>query len=171
PRAGARAWAGPLPWGPPNRARVGLSAGSGGFQPGLARQHPARRAFVDWSSLGALPIGLVFFAGTAFGVLRRRRGHVAARAEYPAIARQLGLTFRTSRYRTGVGTLVGSIEGFKVIVDPDEQRRIMVSFSEAPGVVAYHKADNRRPPPGHAAIRLKNPRVAAFFPTCWATPA
>jgi len=126
---------------------------------------------VDWSSLGALPIGLVFFAGTAFGVLRRRRGHVAARAEYPAIARQLGLTFRTSRYRTGVGTLVGSIEGFKVIVDPDEQRRIMVSFSEAPGVVAYHKADNRRPPPGHAAIRLKNPRVAAFFPTCWATPA
>lgn len=124
---------------------------------------------MDWSSLGALPIGLVFFAGTAFGVFRRRRGHVAARAEYPAVASELGLTFRPSRYKTGVGTLIGTFEGFKVLVDPDEQRRIMVSFSAAPGVVLYHKADHRRPPPGHSSIRLKNQRAAAFFPTCWAT--
>jgi hypothetical protein len=126
---------------------------------------------VDWSSLGALPVGLVFFAGTAWGVLRRRRGHVAARAEYPAVANELGLTYRPSRYATGVGSLVGTIDRFKVVVDPDEQRRIAVSFLQEPGIVVHHKMDARRPPPGYSTFRLKNQRVATFFPTCWATPA
>lgn len=125
---------------------------------------------MDWSSLGALPVGLVFFAGTALGVLRRRRGHVAARAEYPAVANELGLTYRPSRYATGVGSLVGTIQGFKVVVDPDEQRRIAVSFLQEPGVVLYRKVETRRPPPGHSTFRLKNQRAAAFFSTCWATP-
>jgi len=127
-------------------------------------------ARMDWSSLGALPLGLVFFAGTAWGVVRRRRGHESARAEYPSLATELGLTYRSSRYATGVGTLTGSIDGYKVVVDPDEQRRIAVSFEVAPGVVLHHRPDTRRPPPGHAPIRFRNQRVAGFFRTCLATP-
>jgi len=125
---------------------------------------------VDWFSLGALPIGLIFFAGTALRVLRRRAGHVSAREEYPAIASELGLTYRASRYATGVGTLTGSIDGFKLVVDPDEQRRIWLTWSISPGLIFHHRPDTRRPPPGYAAIRVKNQRVASFFSTSLATP-
>jgi hypothetical protein len=136
-----------------------------------ARATLARRRAVDWLSLGALPIGLVFFAGTALGVLRRRAGHVAARADYPVLARELGLAHRPSRYTTGVGTLSGTIEGFKLVVDPDEQRRVWLSWPDPPGFVLYRQTDAKRPPPGYAPIRFKNPRVAAFFSTTLATAA
>jgi len=138
-----------------------------------SRQVRARRTnrAVDWLSLGALPIGLVFFAGTALGVLRRRAGHVAARADYPALAQEFGLAYRPSRYATGVGGLTGSIDGFRLVVDPDEQRRILLSWPVPPGIVLYRKADNRRPPPGFAPIRLKNSRASAFFATSLTTAA
>jgi hypothetical protein len=124
---------------------------------------------VDWLSLGALPLGLVFFAGTALGVLRRRAGYVAARADYPALAHELGLVYRPSRYKTGVGSLSGTIDGFKLVVDPDDQRRVWLSWPEPPGVVLYRKSDTKRPPPGYTPIRFKNPRTVAFFSTTLAT--
>lgn len=124
---------------------------------------------MDWSSLGALPLGLVFFAGTAFGFVRRRRGYVLARAEYPALAADLGLSHRPSRYATGVGTLSGSAGPYKIMVDPDEQRRIWLSWTTAPGLVLHHRPDTRRPPAGLLPVRFKNQRVAAFFPTSLAS--
>jgi hypothetical protein len=90
---------------------------------------------VDWLSLGALPIGLVFFAGTALGVARRRAGHVRARADYPALAQELGLEYRPSRYATGVGSLVGSIDGYRLLIDPDDQRRILLTWVTPPGEI------------------------------------
>lgn len=124
---------------------------------------------MDWFSLGALPLGLVFFAGTALGVLRRRAGHVAARADYPGLAQELGLVYRPSRYTTGVGSLSGTIDGFKLVVDPDDQRRVWLTWSEPPGIVFYRHSETRRPPPGLSPIRFKNQRVAAFFSTTLAT--
>lgn len=124
---------------------------------------------VDWLSLGALPIGLVFFAGTAVGVLRRRAGHVRARADYPTLARELGLDYRPSRYATGVGSLVGSIDGYRLLVDPDDQRRILLTWTAPPGLILHHRADARRPPPGYVPFRLTNQAAQAFFRTTYAT--
>lgn len=129
---------------------------------------------MNWVSLGALPLGLIFFVGTAVGVLRRRSGHVSARAEYPALASELGLTYRASRYASGVGTLNGTVDGFKLVVDPDEARRVWLSWSAAmgeqgPGLILHHRPDTRRPPPGYSPIRVKNQRVASFFATTLAT--
>jgi hypothetical protein len=126
---------------------------------------------VDWLSLGALPIGLVFFAGTALGVVRRRAGHVRARADYPALARELGLEYRPSRYATGVGSLVGSIDGYRLLVDPDDQRRILLNWTAPPGLILHQRADTRRPPPGYAPLRLSHAAAQAFFQTSLATKA
>jgi hypothetical protein len=130
-----------------------------------------KRRAVEWLSFGALPLGLVFFAGTALGVVRRRAGHVRARADYPALARELGLEYRSSRYATGVGSLVGSIDGYRLLVDPDDQRRILLSWTAPPGLILHQRADTRRPPPGYAALRLRQEGAQAFFRTSLATKA
>ncbi len=87
----------------------------------------------DWTSAG-LPVGLFILGTTVFGVLRRKSGHAQARKSYPSVARELGIEHRPSRYREGLGTLVGDFEGRRVVVDPDDQRAILVRFRGEPEI-------------------------------------
>src|SRR5690606_39370728 len=145
-RALHRLHAGALSGRPPEGSGPGLRARRGGGLPegqlaGRGRGTPATSVArgtdgraMSFFGDGALPLGMVFFAGLVFGVLRRKSGHRAAARGYPDLATRLGLTYKPSSYRSGVGSLVGTYQGFVVIVDPDEQRRIRVRFEGAPAV-------------------------------------
>lgn len=119
---------------------------------------------MDWSQ-GALPFGMVFFGIMVLGFLRRKAGHIVARKEYPALAERLGLTYKPSRYRSGVGSLVGHYRGFSVHVDPDDQRRIFLRFRDKPPIELYSYAHNKRPPPGLSSFRPANKKLASVFKT------
>lgn len=117
---------------------------------------------------GALPLGMVFFAGLVFGVLRRKSGHRAAARGYPDLATRLGLTYKPSSYRSGVGSLVGTYQGFVVIVDPDEQRRIRVRFEGAPAVDLRTYERDSGPPKTMRTVFTRDKRFDGFFKTRWA---
>lgn len=85
----------------------------------------------DWTSAG-LPVGLFILGTTVFGVVRRKSGIALARRQYPGVARDLGLEFRPSRYAAGLGVLAGERSGKRVVVDPDDQRAIVVRFRGEP---------------------------------------
>jgi hypothetical protein len=88
----------------------------------------------DWLPQGALPIGMLMFLGTLYAFVRRRAGHSAARRQYPALAEKLGLTFKPSGYRGAIGTISGTIDEHDVVIDPDDQRAIIVRFGSEPQV-------------------------------------
>lgn len=117
---------------------------------------------------GALPMGMVFFAGLVFSFLRRKTGHRAAAKRYPALAERLGLTYRASAYRSGIGTLSGSYQGFMVIVDPDEQRRIRVRFETAPAVDLRTYERDSGPPKVMRTVFTRDKKFDGFFKTRWA---
>ncbi len=120
---------------------------------------------VNWLSQGAMPFGFVMFAGMIFGFLRRKAGHRLAAARYPALAEKLGLTYKPSRYREGVGQIVGRYEGYSVVVDPDDQRRIRVVFQTEPQVDLrnYDNAASRSL--GLEPYFSADKRFASFFKT------
>ena len=119
---------------------------------------------VDFNS-SMLPIGMVMFAITVGGALRKRAGHIVARAHYPKLAEELGLSLTASRYASGVGKLTGTFQGFSVTVDPDDQRQIRVSFSRPVGVELWMHEHNKRPPPGMRTFRPKSSALASLFRT------
>lgn len=129
---------------------------------------------MEWLKEGALPMGIVFMAFTVFGVLRRKAGHGLAARDYPALAARLGLAYRPSRYRTGVGTLSGLLGGLKVIVDPDEQRLIRVRYPEdvpMPRVELHTYEHNKKLPEDLRPLRIADRRLQGWFRTCYAAPA
>lgn len=120
---------------------------------------------------GALPMGLLFFAGLVFGLVRRKTGHRLARKQYPELATRLGLTYRPSPYQSGVGTLSGEYRGFSVIVDPDEQRRIRLRFEGSPKVDLRNYEKEGRPPHDMRMVFSRDKKFDAFFKTRWAGEA
>lgn len=123
---------------------------------------------MDFSD-GALPMGMVFFGLMVGGALRRKAGHVAARAQYPRLAQQLGLTYIPSSYKSGVGKLEGVVDGYRVSVDPDDQRRIYVRMNHQPLVALHSYEHNRRPPQGAEHFRPASSVLAARFKTSHAS--
>ncbi len=113
----------------------------------------------------AVPVGLVFFGSMVLGFLRRRVGNQKASKRYPALAAQLGLTHRPSRYQKGVGTLTGEYQGFAVVVDPDEQRRIRVKFKGRPRVDLRNYEVPTPPPQGMGTLFSRDKHFDAFFKT------
>lgn len=113
---------------------------------------------------------MLMFAVTTWGFLRRKTGHVLARSQYPELAKQLGLTYRQSRYASGVGVLSGTYQGHQVTVDPDDQRHIRIALPEPPGVELWMHKHNRRPPPGMQSFRPRSRALAALFQTAHGTP-
>lgn len=91
-------------------------------------------AQMDWSALKAMPFGLVMFIGLVWGFFRRRARFRRAKDDYPTIAERMGLKFRAGSSSTQVGQLYGVLRGFPVLVDPDEQRKIIVRFNGAPAI-------------------------------------
>lgn len=125
----------------------------------------------DWLSNGALPMGMIFMGITVFGVLRRKAGNVVARAQYPRLARKLGLEFVPAGYKNGVGRLRGNFRGFRVIVDPDDQRRIFVAFRDSPAIELHNFVHNKRPAQGLQSFRPSQKVPAKIFKTSHASSA
>jgi hypothetical protein len=86
------------------------------------------------SLLGALPLGLLMFVGTALAVATRKWGRQRAGKRFPELAREFGLELSPPRHAGAAGTLTGTYAGRVVRVDPDDQRLIKVRFHGAPRV-------------------------------------
>lgn len=116
----------------------------------------------------AVPVGLVFLGGMLLTVLRRKAGHRKAQGGYPELAQRLGLTYRPSPYRRGVGTLSGEHDGYSIVVDPDEQRRMRVKFRGAPRVDLRSYEHGARAPHGLGTIFSSDKGFDAYFKTRFA---
>ncbi|HKO93930.1 MAG TPA: hypothetical protein VJU61_22405, partial [Polyangiaceae bacterium] len=86
------------------------------------------------SLLGALPLGLLMFVGTALAIATRKWGRQRAAKHFPELARELGLELSPPRHADAVGTLTGTYAGRAVRVDPDDQRLLKVRFHGSPRV-------------------------------------
>jgi len=126
---------------------------------------------MDFFSNGAMPMGALFFGLMVLGVVRRKTGSAVARAQYPKLGERLGLTYTTSNYKGGVGKLQGTLAGYRVTVDPDDQRRIYVRFDSEPQLELHSFVHNKRSPSGTRAFRPASPVLAAQFKTAHASPA
>lgn len=110
-------------------------------------------------------MGILFFGLTVFGFVRRKAGHVVARSQYPALAQKLGLAYTASPFKSGVGRLDGEVDGFRITVDPDDQRRIYLRFSSAPAIELQSYAHNKRPAPGQRSFRPTSSVLGQLFKT------
>lgn len=120
---------------------------------------------------GGVGIGILFLGITVFGVVRRKAGNVVARGLYPKLAEKLGLTYEPSSYKGGVGRLVGEYQGYRVTVDPDDQRRIYLRFDGKPAVTLHSYAHNKRPANGQRTFRPNSKVLSAQFQTAQASDA
>jgi hypothetical protein len=111
---------------------------------------------------------MLMFAGMFIAlVLRRARARRAAR-DFPLLARELGLDFRPSPHQRAIGTLSGEFMGYRVFVDPDEQRRITVRFEHEPGVDFRNYEQARGAPRAMSTFYSGDKRFDAFFKTRYA---
>jgi hypothetical protein len=126
---------------------------------------------MDLSSyLKALPVGLVMFAVMAARFFRRRAGHQKARTDYPALAVRLGLEHRAPTSPNQIGCLQGQMRGFSVLVDPDEQRKLIVRFHGEPDVDLRTYDGPQRP--SRLVYYVSHDRVVdGFLKTRYASPA
>ncbi|HEY6729373.1 MAG TPA: hypothetical protein VI197_35425 [Polyangiaceae bacterium] len=122
----------------------------------------------DLLNSGALPIGFLMFFGMAFAFVKRRATHKLASKAFPELAERLGLIYKPSPYRGGIGTLSGTFQGYRVFVDPDEQRKVSLHFEGAPGVLLRNYAQNQRPPAELNRLYSGDRSFDAFFKTRYA---
>lgn len=104
----------------------------------------------------------------AFGLARRKAGHRRALRSYPELAKRLSLTYRPSRYRSGIGLLSGSYAGFAVVVDPDDQRCIRLRFAKSPRVDLRSYGQDRGPPHDMHTVFTGDKGFDRYFKTRWA---
>jgi hypothetical protein len=126
---------------------------------------------MDWLGSGALPIGFLMFFGMVYAFVKRRASHRLASRAFPDLAKRLGLCFTPSPYKKGIGTLSGSIDGYRVFVDPDEQRKISLHFKSDPSVLLLSYHENRRPPDGAERLYSGDRIFDGFFKTRYASEA
>jgi hypothetical protein len=120
---------------------------------------------VEWLTKGALPIGLLMFAGMFLAVLLRRIRFKRTAASFPALATKLGLRFKQPSSSRAIGSLQGRYQGYQVFVDPDEQRRINVRFSSEPRIDLRNYEHRNRPPLGMHTFFSGDKRFDGFFKT------
>ena len=123
---------------------------------------------MDWLGDGALPMGFLMFFGMVYAFIKRRASHKLASRAFPALADRLGLVHKPSPYRKGIGTLSGRLGGYRVFVDPDEQKKISLHFSGHPGVLLRNYEQNQRPPDGLSRLYSGDKRFDAYFKTRYA---
>lgn len=126
---------------------------------------------MDFLGNKALPIGFLMFFGMVFAFLKRRASHKLASRAFPMIAERMGLTYKPSPYRRGIGTLSGTVQGYRVFVDPDDQRKISLHFRGQPGVLLRNYDQNQRPPADLARLYSGNKSFDTFFKTRYADEA
>jgi hypothetical protein len=119
---------------------------------------------MDLSFLTAMPIGLLMFAALAAKFFRRKAGQQRAQADYPALAQRLGLSYRSGGRPNQIGQLHGVLRGFRVAVDPDEQRKLIVRFRSEPRI-DFRSYEGPRCPADMFYFSTGNRDVDRFFPT------
>jgi hypothetical protein len=122
------------------------------------------------SLLGALPIGLIFFGGMVIGMKRRKLAFHSARTAYPALAAKLGLGHVAPVRSEMIGKLVGEIDGYSVVVDPDDQMRVSVRFPRRLPIVLRSYERTRLPPAGMERLDTGCRRLDALFKERYAAP-
>jgi hypothetical protein len=125
--------------------------------------------FMDLSILKALPIGLIMFVAMVWGFFRRRAGQRAAQADYPALAERLGLVYRVPAHPKQIGQLYGTMRGFSVLVDPDEQRKLIVRFRSEPKL-DLRSYEGPRCPIGMEYYTSRDRGVDNYLKTRYASP-
>lgn len=123
---------------------------------------------MDLPFLQALPIGLLMFAALAWGYFRRRSHQRDAQLNFPNLAQRLGLVFRPAKHPKQIGQLHGTLRGFAVAVDPDEQRKLIVRFRGEPKI-DLRSYEGPRCPVGLDYYSSKSHSVDRFFQTRFAS--
>jgi hypothetical protein len=122
----------------------------------------------EWLTKGALPIGMLMFGGMflAFVIRRARAGR--AMRDFPALAAKLGLVHRPSLHQGAIGGLSGEYQGYRVYIDPDDQRAISLRFEHEPLVDFRNYEVNRGAPRRMHTYYSGDKRFDAFFKTRYA---
>ncbi|HMA97560.1 MAG TPA: hypothetical protein VKP30_32975 [Polyangiaceae bacterium] len=123
---------------------------------------------MDLSLFQALPIGLLMFASLAWGYFRRRSRQRDAQLAFPDLAQRLGLVFRPASDPRQIGQLHGTLRGYAVTVDPDEQRKLIVRFRGEPRI-DLRSYEGPRCPVGLKYYSSPNRALNKFFPTRFAS--
>jgi hypothetical protein len=123
---------------------------------------------MDWLNSGALPIGFLMFFGMVYAFLKRHTAHHLASRAYPELGERLGLAFKASPYKKTIGTLSGERGGYRVFIDPDEQRKISVHFVGEPSILLLNYRQNQRPPADAERLYSGDRQFDAFFKTRYA---
>lgn len=118
---------------------------------------------------GALPVGMILFAGTMLAYLRRKLGKKKAVRDFPQIASELGLSFIAPRYRGAIGILSGTYRARAVRVDPDDQRMIAVRFEAAPAIDLRSYEHGRGAPHGMVTLYSGDRDFDRYFKTRFAS--
>ncbi|MGC4068228.1 MAG: hypothetical protein QM784_26985 [Polyangiaceae bacterium] len=124
---------------------------------------------MNWSSLNALPLGLLMFASLVWGYFKRRAAHRRAKDDYPALAERLGLEYRRPSSDAQIGVLHGKLRGFLVHIDPDDQRKLIVRFRGTPQLDLRNYESQRRPR-GTDYFSTGDRSADRFLKTRYATP-
>ncbi len=116
--------------------------------------------------MNGLSIGFAMAGLTVFVALRARYGAKSARKGLPVLAEELGLTFKPSPYKTGIGKLIGVFSGFRVLIDPDDSQSIRISL-EQPLDLELRSSTERRPlRNGQRRFEPSLRELARALPTC-----
>lgn len=105
-----------------------------------------------WSDL--LPFGFLMFAGTLFGLTRRKAGRALSRRDLPRLAARLGLAYQVSDSTKGGGRIVGEVQGVLVRIESDDRARIVCQLPRDLGVDVRSYAHYKRVPGGYERVSL-----------------
>ncbi len=132
----------------------------------------------DFSWLHAVPIGLLMFAGTTFGVVRRAMGKRASRSAFPGLGAKLGLNHTPPETPGAAGTLKGEYLGYRVRIESEIRARAVVSFSQSIAIELRNYEHWKRTPDGYDVVSFEEKgstngsRIASRTPSCaQASPA
>lgn len=121
--------------------------------------------------MNGLSIGFAMAGLTVFVALRSRYGAKSARKGLPVLAEELGLTFKPSPYKTGIGKLTGVYAGFRVVVDPDDTQSIRISLEQPLGLELRSSLERRPLRNEQRRFEPSLREVARALPTCQGTEA
>ena len=118
---------------------------------------------------GSMPIGMLMFAGMFLAVVLRRLRAKKAGRDFPDLAAKLGLELRPRSHGKGIGTVTGNYEGYRIYVDPEDQRRITLQFETSPAIDLRSYETGGAAPRGMRSYFSGNKRFDAFFRTRFAS--
>lgn len=124
----------------------------------------------DLSWIHAVPIGLVMFAGTTFGVVKRALTKRASRSGFPALGAKLGLVYSAPETPGAAGTLKGTFKGRRVRLESETRARAVVSFLRDVQVDLRNYEHWKRTPSGLEVATFEDRRLNHWLKNRFASP-